>query len=455
MYEVLKKYKIFIFCIFIFSFLMNASFFFFFLSRNNNYVVCTDSAEYNNVAQNITLGKGIIKSDGDYNFRRLPGYPIFLATMYSLFGTDSKKALWAQIIVSSFISVLIFLLSFVFFPAHVIVAKLSAIVASIYLGFIFHAGILLSDSLFLLFFLLFCLFFFSHFTYKNIVIAGFFLGIASLIRPVGLYCLLLSIIILFFSRNAIFSKIKGIILFFVSWLSIVFWWLLRNYLLTGFIFFHTLPGIHFLIYSASYVDMDVNKTSYYESKKKLMSQWDKSIRVQEKKLGEKLNDIESCHIAEKIAFGYIIKHPVLFLKHSIIHMAKTCFWPNSLSLIFLDSGRDSGYYRAVTLSQKIKRVLFPNVSHVSLVFLIYLELFLLFFMVFGFFGFCVNALFFKKKLLYILVKIVPFIFLFIGITLAYGAARLRLAIEPFFIIFSACFWLELVKKYVKKGKWNV
>ena len=96
-----------------------------------------------------------------------------------------------------------------------------------------------------------------------------------MIRPVGHYLVILSIFVLILSQFTLLEKVKGSVVLFLGWFSMVLWWLLRNYLLTGFIFFHTLPGIHFLIYSASYVDMELNKCSYNDSKRKLMNITDK------------------------------------------------------------------------------------------------------------------------------------------------------------------------------------
>ena len=56
-----------------------------FLSKNENYSVYFDSAQYQTVAQSIVQGKGVADSDGTPNFYRLPGYPAFLAGCYALF----------------------------------------------------------------------------------------------------------------------------------------------------------------------------------------------------------------------------------------------------------------------------------------------------------------------------------------------------------------------------------
>ena len=59
--------------------------------------------------------------------------------------------------------------------------------------------------------------------------------------------------------------------------------------------------------------MDVRKCEYFESKQKLLNEWDDLIKKEEKLKGKTLSDIQECFIAEKLAFQYIKKHPVLFL----------------------------------------------------------------------------------------------------------------------------------------------
>ena len=458
--------KAFLLFLFLFSLFIRSIFFLIFLEKDNKFLVCTDSAEYHNIAVNIVEGKGIRKVNEDLNFRRLPGYSIFLAVCYKIFGKNIIKALWIQIILSCLIPIFIFYLSLIFFPYNFFLAKFVSIYSTIYLGFVLHSGMALSDSFFLICFLLFSILFLSsfdlffykknyhHFYLKKFFFSGILLGISSIIRPVGQYLIVLSLILLIFSNFDIFDKIKSIFVLFVGWMMIVFWWLLRNFIFTGFLFFHTLPGIHFLIYSAAYVDMELNNCNYYQSKKKLMKEWEYEIFQKEKEWGRKLNDIESCYIAEKISFDYIKKSPLIFLKHSLIHMMKTFFGLYSSTLLFVTLGKLPNYDKNITLVDKVKRFLWPKASNKFVTIIIYLEILLLIVTIFGFIGFVVISLL-KKSVLNIVFKVLPFIGLFIFVTLAYGCARLRLPIEPFFIILAFYFWLEVVcGKFFKKGKRN-
>ena len=233
--------KFFLIFVFITSFLVRALFFIVFVQKDKNCWVCTDSAEYHSIAVNVAQGEGIKKGDGELNFRRLPGYPIFLATVYKFFENNVNKALWLQILISSLVPVLMFYLLLVFFPSSFLLAKIVSLFSVFNLGFILYSGMLLSDSLFLLIFLLFCLYFFSsfkNFSYKRIFFAGILLGALSLVRPVGHYLLLITTILVLLLSFDFIKKVKASFLFFLGWFLIVFWWLLRNWIFTGYLFFH-------------------------------------------------------------------------------------------------------------------------------------------------------------------------------------------------------------------------
>ncbi len=102
----------------------------------------------------------------------------------------------------------------------------------------------------------------EHKHYMFLLGAGFCLGLASLIRPVGHYLIVIAILMLLVSKNWWEDKIGKSIILSLGWLIPVLFWLIRNYLLIGHIFFHTLPGGHFLYLSAARTAMHVHETSY-------------------------------------------------------------------------------------------------------------------------------------------------------------------------------------------------
>ena len=455
-FYILKKEKRFLFFLFLFSFVLKIIFFHYFLSKNKNYWVPQDSAQYQEVAVQIALGNGISNSQGDSNFYRVPGYSIFLAIFYKLLGFNDKIVLIVQIFLSSFIPVFVFFLSLIFFPTNIFLAKISSFFMTLSLGEVLHACLFMSESIFILFLLLFLVLFFScfslffckskfNFSYRKIFFAGIFLGILSLIRPVGHFLLIVSMFLLFLSKSTFLKKLKNNFVFFLGWFLIVSFWLVRNFLLTGNVFFHAMPNYHFLTYFAAEIDSQENKCFYFESKNKLLKKWNNFVSKRESELNHKINDLEKDKLAQKLVINTLIKNPILTAKHALVNILKTLLSLNCAYLLFLDSRVLPDYSSNTGLVEKIKRFLLPKVKHKFLIPLIYLEIIFLLFILFGFFCAIIIS-FFNKNLFCEILKCLPFIILLLLLTFGSGVARLRLPVEPFFIIFSCDFWIKFFRK---------
>jgi len=523
-----KKHKRFLLGLFFCALIVRLLFFFLFTRHGENYLIYFDSAQYQNLAQQIADGKGITNSDGTAQFYRLPGYSLFLASFYKLFDSGETYALLVQIILASLIPILIFLLSSMLFPTQLVVAKVSSTIAAIHVGFVLYAGMIATETLFTIFFLGFLLCLFSalaRYSPYYFFGAGVLLGCASLIRPVGHFVLMVTVVVLvlrkFFERDnesvawipgqarddgssksldkfqpnkinknpiltRVLSKIeklfqdlisshkrsvvvpgltrdpgktpgqnprKKIFLFLIGWLSIVSWWLVRNYLLTGFIFFHTLPGLHFLQYSATKIVMNTEDCSYVQARKQLLDEWQSIIKTREKQLYRSLNEYEKCRVGEELTMSYLQARPLLAIKHATIEMLKTCCALYSAQIIISDTGKWPDYSKGVSFWSKMKRFLLPELNHTYLIPVIYWDIILTFLIVLGFFGFIILCLF-DKGLFGIALKIIPFMGLMIFLTVAYGCARLRLPIEPLLIILASYWWCAVfgvsMKKYFDK-----
>lgn len=218
---VLKQEKKFLIFVFFLSFLIRFLFFVFFLSKEANYSTY-DTHQYHDVAVQIVNGNGISNVDGSPHFYRLPGYSIFLACCYKIFNTiDIKIALFVQLFFACFIPILIFLLSMILFPLNILLAKIVSILSVFHLGLIIFSGYAMTETLFLIFFLLFLILFLKSFNLfwckflidkkskKNFFIAGIFLGIAFMFRPVGHYVLILGLFLLLVSNLDWLSKIRN------------------------------------------------------------------------------------------------------------------------------------------------------------------------------------------------------------------------------------------------------
>lgn len=514
MIKIIKQFKWFLLGLFIFSFLVRAVVFIGYLSKNKNYFQ-VDSNTYHLIATKIATGNGFCDDKGKPSFYRLPGYPIFLATYYKTFGPDTKNVLWLQIILAAFIPILIFLLSCTLFPQNILIAKCSGIYSSIHLGLTLYSGFFMAETLFIFLFLIFAILFLSsvHLFFckqekcdcqtsnkvcryfclpepiatsepylmlfedifeseqqeiiecccketdaikatHNLFWAGLILGLASLVRPVGHYLIILALLLIIFSREKFIQKINSSLTLIFGWFIPVSFWILRNFLLTGYIFFHTLPGGHFLYFSASRIAMNEYNCSYEQAKNILREKVDNLIKKETLEKKRDLSEIEQCYIKENLAKQYFKNYPTMAIKLWLTDIFRTTFSLFSAELLYLASNRlEFDYFnKNRTISSMFNKYLFPQTKNHWLKWIIRFEIFLFLLMLIGLLlGFIkITAASIKNWSFKInatnlcsWIRSFAFVALFIIIGLAGGYARMRLPAEPFLIILSLSFWTSI------------
>jgi hypothetical protein len=95
--KIFKQERYFLLSLFIVSLLARLFFYLVFL-KNNPCVLTFDSGQYHAIAKSLIEGNGFASQ-----LYRLPGYPLFLALGYSLFGFNVHKFLLMQIFLASFL----------------------------------------------------------------------------------------------------------------------------------------------------------------------------------------------------------------------------------------------------------------------------------------------------------------------------------------------------------------
>jgi len=425
---------------------------FFFVSvmrQHDNVWMYPDSTQYYDIAKQLMQGNGFAGNDEKPQMYRLPGYPLFIAAGLLCGGIDC--VLWLQLLLSCLIPLLIFLLARVLFPLAPTVAYVATVLSCLHAGFIIYAGMLTSETLCMIFLLLFfitCLPCLAppwctqqmKCSWWRLFVAGALLGLASLIRPIGLYAIVVTALLGLCSRGSWIARCTNVFGIVCGWCAVVTPWLIRNFLLTGSIFFHTLPGLHFLQYSAASVIMERDHCAYGTVRPMLLAQWQAAIAEQEKEQGCSLNDYQRCCCAESLAYGYLKQYPWLTIKTSAIQIAKTCCGLYCAQPLLSDAGTWPDYTEKTTLWQKMLRFLQPQTRSFWLIPLIYWEIGMWFLLLLGLLW-CLVATWYDRHLRCVVLQVLPLMLMFVGITLAYGCARLRMPIEPFIIIFSVVGWL--------------
>ncbi len=190
----------------------------FFLVQPNGFYRQADSVDYHNCAVNIAAGNGMHRIDTqDPIFWRTPGYPPYLAFFYNLCGLKSWRfedntdahmlALWMQIILSSFIPIILFYLGYIITQTYAIALAL-AWISVFHLGMVLATTYLLSEGIALIFFYLFLAFFFHALLYAPskipiVIITGAALSLSlyTWMRPMGEFIGVFDILLLCYASG--------------------------------------------------------------------------------------------------------------------------------------------------------------------------------------------------------------------------------------------------------------
>lgn len=434
--------RLFLVGLFFVALILRFLFFHIFLADNPCQLMY-DAAHYHGPALNIAHGDGFTMMGKPY-FYRFPGYSTFLAGCYTLFGIDVQKALYVQIIIAACIPLLIFFIARLFFPQQKLVWYSAALLAAIHPGYLIFSGLVMTETLFVVFFSLFIYLFFLACKRDRIFflffLAGLALGCATYMRPIGHYFVILASFMLLFGHQSLSNKIKGIIGLIAGWSMMVIPWILRNYYITGYVFLHTLGGPHFMNHTAIPLVMKTQHVSWQDARKQVYGELEALVAAKALAMGRQVLEIEESLLAETLATSYMQKNVCHTGKHALQNAFKTVFSLYSSELLVIDAHGDLPNYQERSLIEKIKRFLWPDLQNKLIIAVIYYELLLFIFLLIGFLGFLYRWCFKEKSHREWWLSIL-FMALFVGLSISCGFARLRLPYEVFMLIFASYCWV--------------
>lgn len=213
----------------------------------------SDMADYNKMAVKFLIGDGLVQSP-QYQAYRPPGYPLFLAFIYSIMGHSIAAVRIAQAFLGSLTAVLTFILSILVFRDKTFrlqVATLAGLAVALSDELIFYCGQLLTESLYTFLFVLWIVTLLWCRNIKNRPVgdgaaaaAAIMHGVLILIRPVAGIFLPMVWWLLLQSKK---SKARIVLYTFLVFLAVVPW-SIRNYRVTGrFVPVSTNGGVNFYI----------------------------------------------------------------------------------------------------------------------------------------------------------------------------------------------------------------
>lgn len=194
-----------------------------------------DSADYDDLACRLANGHGFVSGEGRATAWRPPGYPVFVAGIYSVAGCEPRHAYAVQAFLGGLTVALVFSLGRAAIgPTEGLVG---AALAAVYPGLVWLPRVLLSENLVLPFLILPCLAIVPRDRSRSPgwgATAGASLALAILTRPAALFLLPL-VVIRYFERGGRLdgARARTLAALLACLLAGVAPWLYRNYRVFG------------------------------------------------------------------------------------------------------------------------------------------------------------------------------------------------------------------------------
>lgn len=349
----LKKHKV-VIVIFLIALIAHSALFFVNFSNNGYELVSTirGGDGYFEISRNLTEGKGFTdKVDPPFSPDPLrpPVYPFFIAGILLLFGSY-----WAVLVIQLLISSVIPLLGMSIvnkvIPSNKIAISVGILLAIEPYSALF-SSIFYTETVFIFLFFLFLIFFFNYFknsSYRNIIWASLFLGLATLAKPtVQFLPIVIPFFILWHFRKAISKKlILQIIIFIGLFMITISPWLYRNHKEFGVVGMSSQPAFNLYLYFVPSTLSIENKTNYRTEFEKL---------IKEKGFSEKEITLTTSKYYTKKSLNILKKYPVAIIK--LIGISLVTFFTHDGMLTVL---QHAGYSTSVSLSKPALFLLFDS-----------------------------------------------------------------------------------------------
>lgn len=347
-------------------------------------IITADAVEYNEIAHSIAEEKGYALKDGTLTAIRPPLYPIFLAGIYSLLGTNVKIVQVTQAFLLAWVCIIIYYLGKKIFDSKT--AYLASGIAAVYPLLVYPSYDLLSEALLIFLFSLTILFVLkSRDQHYYSILAGVVLSLSVLTKPTVLFALPFFVIWIF--KNSVSdNRISRISMFLIAFFILFIPWTSRNYLVfQSFVPISNNGGI--TLFSSHIIP---SRGLGFTATDNLPEE-----------LNSITNEVTRSRFLSRYTFKYIGDHPLKILKQTVLKAA-LFFYP-------LD-----GYWYCFSFGSRYN-VLWSCV-----------------------FIFSLAGIYFAQRkapgVQLLLWTILSFIF---TIIIFYGMPRFRLPLEPVFILFAA------------------
>ena len=198
-------------------------------------IAYADDVELNTIAAHVAEGKGYTNAAGLPTAMRAPGFPVFLAAVYSVTGERPPVVYLTFCLLSAASSLLTYLLARELLEERW--ARLAGVLAALNLPHAYFAAVYLSENLFVPLLILSAWLVIRHLkrdSFPSLVAAGIVLGYAALTRPFALLLLPAFLAAVVWSqwrrRSWLLTPTAALV---VSFVSVILPWTARNYRVFG------------------------------------------------------------------------------------------------------------------------------------------------------------------------------------------------------------------------------
>ncbi|MCK5595714.1 glycosyltransferase family 39 protein, partial [bacterium] len=204
-------------CIFLFSLIVRFIYLYFFKQSilHIEHSLFGDAAQYILIAKNIASGSGFnMLPDSNLLASRAPLFPFILAGIFKLFGTSYWPARIFQVCISSLIPVITYLIGKEIASKRV--ATMSVSISVFYPFYVFYSAYVLTEILFVFLSclsLLYLIRFIKTGSYRSSCLAGVFLGLSALTRPIALGFGVFFVMCYFFVPK---RRLKGVVIILIT-----------------------------------------------------------------------------------------------------------------------------------------------------------------------------------------------------------------------------------------------
>lgn len=294
--------------------------------------VGSDAGIYHNVAINLIKG-GWFSIDGVYPAAGYvkPGYALFLASVYKIFGPSVFAVKIIQSVLISLSCCMVYKIGTELFNQRI--GCYSALITTIHPAFLIISSHLLSESLFIFLLSVAILYLIKAFkakTLKLYVISGIFLGIATQVRFTTIFFPIFILGGLLFSYKEKLYALKAGLVILLMVIITAMPWAIRNYMHFGYLN----PFVDYggVLWLGSYTKGKGHQDNPEVVKAKTRMQQDLQDKYAEKDIGSGKFEVERQTFLLKSAVNNITEDPLGYIGLSGVKIAR--LWISSYSGLF-------------------------------------------------------------------------------------------------------------------------